>query len=122
MEPLDLSPGADLLTAHSEVDLIRYLWPESLGCRFKGDVEGWRRFDLAGPWPYGDEPHLRRRDFMDRHGWYAEGVGHHAEGNMIRRLVENKATILAADRMYFGHFGALRCPHLWRIAGESPIR
>lgn len=105
--PLDLSPGARLLTKHNKVDLIRYSYPAELGCRFDGEIDGWRRFDLHAPWPYGDEPHLRRRDFMQRHGWYTENIGHVAEGDMLWRLVKHQATILAADKPYFGNFGAV---------------
>lgn len=105
--PLDLSPGATLLTEHHDVDLVRYSFPVNLGCRFDGEINGWRKFDLAAPWPYGDEPALRRRDFMDRHGWYTEGIGQAAEGDMLFRLMANKAVIVAADKPYFGNFGAV---------------
>lgn len=105
--PLDLSLGATLLEQHPEVDLVRYEWPENLGCRYKGQIDGWRRLDTEGPWCYGDEPSARRQDFMDRHGWYTEDIGHAAEGDMLWRLVKHNAVIVAADKRYFGNFGAI---------------
>lgn len=66
--------------------------------------DGWRRFGLDA-WPYGDDPHLQRRDFMDKWGWFAEGIGHNSEGNMLHRLVNGNANIAAADKRYFGHVG-----------------
>jgi hypothetical protein len=108
LHDLDLSPGIEALLAHREIDLIRYSWPPAnFGWRFCGDVAGWRRFDLAANWPYGDEPHLQRRDFTDRHGWYAEGVGHASEGRMLHKLIADKAVICAADQPYFGHTGSV---------------
>lgn len=112
-EPLDLSPGADFLRGHPEVDVLRYAFPidpahPQLYTQFAGDIDGWRRVNLHAPWPYGDEPHLRHRDFFDRWGWYVEGQHHGAsETDMLWRLVNGRATICAADRSYFGHFGAV---------------
>lgn len=108
LEPLDLSPGADFLLRHGEVDLVRYSYfldPHS-GTRFEGSLDGWRRVDIDGPWPYGDDPHLRRPDFVDKWGWYLEKGRHGvSEYQMLLRLVHGRATIVAADRCYFGHFG-----------------
>ncbi len=108
-EPLDLAPGATLLLSRPEVDLVRYSYPQHLGCKFVegGEIDGFRRFDLHGPWPYGDEPHLRRRDFTKKFGTYKEDIGHQAEGDMLWRLVRMGAVIVAADHPYFGHVGAI---------------
>ena len=105
LHPLDLSLAANLLEEHREVDLVRFSWPANLGCQFNGEIAGWKKFDVLRPWPYGDEPHARRKDFMDKHGWYTEGIGHAAEGDMLWRLVKANATILASDKIYFGNFG-----------------
>jgi len=107
-EPLDLSPGADFIDTHRGVDAIRYQWPEPaevFGWRLLEYVAGWRRFDVTAKWCFGDNPFLARKDFVQRHGWYVEGVGHASEGMMLHRVVEDKAVILAADRPYFNHFG-----------------
>lgn len=113
LEPLDLSPGAELLVARPAIDLIRYSYfthPEH-GTKFLGALPGapgFRQVDIHGTWPYGDDPHLRRPDFMDRHGWYVEGGNHGvSEGDMLHRLVRNRAAIAAPDRCYFGHFGEI---------------
>lgn len=102
----DLSPGAELLDAQPDVDLIRYGWPPMTQRR--GEVAGWPLVDICGPWPYGDEPQLRRRDFASRWGEFMEGHRHGAsEGDMLFRLVNGRACIVLADRMYFGNFGAV---------------
>lgn len=107
-DPLDLSPGAEFLLANRDVDLLRYSWPGMDRVRLVDHPDGWRRFDTQGPWPYGDDPHLRRRDFMDRWGWYLEGTQHGAsEGDMVLRLTAGGANIAAADKIYFGHGGAV---------------
>ena len=121
LHPLDLSLGAGLLEENHAVDLIRYCWPANLGVHFAGDVDGWPRFDLDGPWPYGDEPHLRRRDFMSRHGWYTEDIGHAAEGDMLWRLVCRRACIVAADKIYYGNFGAVSAVPLDREDRQREI-
>jgi hypothetical protein len=108
LEPLDLEAGADLLLAEPSIDLIRYSWPDRDDMRptFTDYGNGFRRIDMQGRWAYGDDPHLRRRDFMERRGWYLEGGGHgSASGDMMARLVAGNATIVAADRCYFRHFG-----------------
>lgn len=108
LEPLDLSPGADFILAHPEVDLLRYSYPihPEYGTSFSGEIDGWRQVNIDGSWPYGDDPHLRRRDFLDKWGFYLEGQHHGAaETDMLCRLVGRRAVICAADRCYYGHFG-----------------
>lgn len=106
--PLDLSPGADLLRRHPEIDIVRYNWPTSpdMEPTFCGDIEGWRLIDVNGPWPYGDDPHLRRRDFMDKWGWYYDKGKHGtASGALMRDLVKGGAKIVVADKPYYKHVG-----------------
>lgn len=107
LRPLDLSDGADYLTANSDVDLIRYSWPGNL-THFIGCRGGWPIVDFADGWTYGDDPHLRRQDFMQKHGWYIEGGPHgRSEGDMLYRLRRAQATILASNELYFGTIGAV---------------
>lgn len=106
--PLDLSDGADFLMEHREVDLLRYNWPldPHMMPTFIEQPGGWRRIDVRGKWPYGDDPHLRRQDFMWKHGWYYEGGGHgSASGTLMKWLVKRNAVIAAADKPYYGHGG-----------------
>jgi hypothetical protein len=107
---LDLSQGAELLDLFHDIDMIRYSYyihPDN-GTRFNGELEGgFRQVDIGGPWPYGDDPHLRTPRMTDRHGWYTEGIGHGAEGDMLYRLQANGSYIMAADKCYFGHFGGV---------------
>lgn len=107
-EPLDLSPGANLLEQYPEIDLIRYSWPLApyMLPTFLPGPDGWRLIDPKGKWPYGDDPHLRRRDFMGKWGWYFEGGGHgSASGDMMDKLAQGNAVIAAADKVYYGHKG-----------------
>lgn len=108
LEPLDLSPGADFLCVHREVDLIRYSWPDNdrMCPTFIAQPDGWRKIDMARKWPYGDDPHLRHRSFMGRYGWYLEGGRHgSASGTLMRLLLAHNANIRAADRCYYVHGG-----------------
>ncbi len=130
LEPLDLSPGADFLSAHPIVDLLRYSYyqhPEH-GTQFRGELDGWRLVDLDGFWPYGDDPQLRRPSFIQRWGKYLEGDRHGAsESDMLLRLVHRRlpgggrATIAAADRSYFGHFGEVAAVPLDREYRERAV-
>jgi len=109
IHPLDLSPGAEFLLINRRVDLLRYSWPED-PAMLPTFIEqrGWRQIDSQGKWPYGDDPHLRRQDFMHRHGWYYMGGGHgSASATMMRWLKKKQAVIAAADQTYFKHCGAV---------------
>ena len=105
LDDCNLSPGADYMRDHAEVDYIRYSWPGDLPT-FVDYADGWRRIDWAGLWPYGDDPQLRRKSFPDKFGWYIEGGRHGvSEGAMVHSVSAKRATILAADKCYFGHCG-----------------
>lgn len=107
-EPLDLSPGADLLDKYYQLDIVRYSWPDSDAMRptFNGDIEGWRTIDPKGKWPYGDDPHLRRRDFMERWCWYKEGDIHgSASGSVMEVMADGGALSVVADKVYYEHHG-----------------
>ncbi len=106
--PLDLSPGADLLENHSPLDIVRYCWPDSDRMRptYNGELDGWRTIDPKGKWPYGDDPHLRRRDFMDKWKWYLEGGGHgSASGDLMKLMAKRNALSVVADKVYYAHHG-----------------
>jgi hypothetical protein len=107
-EPLDLSPGADLLEKYNQLDIVRYCWPDSDRMRptYNGELDGWRTIDPKGKWPYGDDPHLRRRDFMDRWRWYKEGGGHgSASGSVMEMMAAGGALSVVADKVYYAHHG-----------------
>ena len=108
LRDLDLSPGVEFIE-QGGADLLRYSFPDcdSMRPTFLEDPDGWPRVDLAGLWPYGDDPHLRRRDFMDHWGWYFEGGGHGtASATLMRDLIAGEANIAVADRSsYFRHIG-----------------
>jgi len=106
--PLDLSPGADLLGRHPRIDFVRYNWPDAEEMRptFIGKVEGWRMIDPKGNWPYGDDPHLRRRAFMEKWGWYFEGGLHgSASGHLMEQIAQQNGLGVVADKLYYGHLG-----------------
>jgi len=108
IHPLDLSPGIELLVGDRSVDMIRYEWPpQKHRTRFVPYRDGWRQFQLFGRF-YGDRAFMVRRDFMDRHGWYAVGGVHgSSEVAMSERLLADKAVIVAPDRQYFQHIQGL---------------
>ncbi len=106
--PLDLSLGADLLWRHRDLDIVRYCWPQAdyMLPTLKPGPEGWRLIDPKGKWPYGDDPHLRRRDFMDQWGWYFEGGGHgSASGALMKKLAQGNSQSVVADKVYYEHKG-----------------
>lgn len=113
-ESLDLSPGATLLQTMLTLDMIRYHW--DAGPRHDGSGEprtvlcdhpdGWRR--VVDGRIYSDYPHLRRRSFMDKFGWYLEDAKYAlSEGTYMLKLKELGATIAVADHPYFAHIGAV---------------
>lgn len=109
--PLDLRPSIDYLRDHADVALIRYDWPHgknkqtgAIRTPMKPLDDYWQEIDRSGPWYYGDEPHLRRRDFMDEYGWYIENVIHgRSEVEMKSRLRRCGARIVAPHTACFGH-------------------
>lgn len=106
--PLDLSDGVDWMDAHPEADTLRYSWPGMERVTVCGELDGLRRLDPHGSWPYGDDPHLRRRNFFERFGRYLEGPPHgNSEGNMLYAMARAGAQIYLADQIYFGHAGAV---------------
>jgi hypothetical protein len=107
LKPLDLAEGVEYMHKNPAVDLVRYSWPGGTRVRLMMHPDMWRRFDLHGGWPYGDDPHLRRRSFMEKWGEYREGIRHGgSEGIMLHHLKDGNAVIVAADQIYFGHSGA----------------
>ncbi len=107
LEPLDLSIGADLLAADKSIDMIRYSWPEAeWRTKFTTHPSGLKQF-LPGGNFYGDDPNLRRWDFMEKRGWYAEGETYHAKPERIlaRSLIAGNAVVLAYYKIYFSHNG-----------------
>ena len=57
--------------------------------------------DMAGPWPFADEPWLQRRSQLLL---YAEGFHHGGqEGEMSSRLVQARARIAASKNPLFSH-------------------
>lgn len=107
-EPLDLSDGVDWMNSHPEADTFRYSWPGMDRVTVIDQVDGYRRLDPNGSWPYGDDPHLRRRSFHQRFGWHVEGPPHGAgESCMLVEFGRRNAQVFLADRIYFGHAGAV---------------
>ena len=108
--PLDLSPGVDFMEAHPDVDMVRYCWPDNDRMRptFISQPDGWRRIDMRGKWPYGDEPHLQRFDFTAKWGEFLEG-GKHASASsaLMHKLRTHGANIRVADKNYYRHFGQI---------------
>jgi hypothetical protein len=104
--PCDLSPGINLMEKHPQIDIIRYSWPGETMITPKGDLEGWRKLDPKGMWPYGDDPHIRRDTFKKRFGPYYTGLRHgSSESDMVYRFGDRNAFVLLADKLYFGHCG-----------------
>lgn len=106
IHPLDLSDAVDLIQNNRHIDLIRFEWPpQPHRTAFTDDdwPPPWRQFELEKRF-YGDRPHLRRQDFMARHGWYTEYGPHgSSETDMANRLCKNNAVILAPEKQYFEH-------------------
>ncbi len=109
---LDLSLGAHTLITplgqRTDVDIVRYSWPEAPNMLPTfGDLwDGWRRLDPAGKWPYGDDPHIRRRDFMDKWKWYYEGGKHGtASADLMGTLARGRALILVDHVNSYRHIG-----------------
>lgn len=107
LDDVDLSDGADKIGDFSE-SFVRYSWPDQDGMRpiflsHEGDFD---QIDMSGPWPYGDDPHLRHRKSLETLGYYLEGGGHaSASGDFMRRLIEQDAAIFATRRSHFRHIG-----------------
>ena len=109
LRDLDLSDGVDFMEA-GKADLLRYYFPDVDHMRptfYEHEDDGWLRIHHDSTWLYGDDPHLRRRDFMGTFGWYFEGGGHaSASATMMRHLRVLQADIAVAHPIScFRHFG-----------------
>ena len=111
LEPLDLSPVADFMRRHHEVAMhrISYFTDPVNGTKFKSEIEpGIRLVDIDGTWPYGDDPSMKHADFEQVYGQYLEGGRHgQSEGDMLFRLVAQKAIITGGMKSYCSHIGAI---------------
>ena len=108
LRPVDASDGIDFILNHREFDLLRYSYPDvdRMRPRFHPAPDGFREVDRNSTWFYGDDPHIRRADFMDVRGWYLEGGVHaSASQDLMRRLKQQRARIAVTDQCYFQHFG-----------------
>ncbi|HUU46034.1 MAG TPA: hypothetical protein VM118_09890 [Acidobacteriota bacterium] len=105
--PLDLSIGATFMEETPSVDILRYRWPETpKRVALLDHPDGWRRFDPKSYWIYGDDPHLRRREFAKRFGWYRENCHHGISENLMLEVLRRRgAEIAASDREYFASCG-----------------
>lgn len=106
--PIDLSDGVDFMQRRSDIALIRYEVPvrKTGGTAFCGGDGEFRKVDIAGPWPYGDGPHLRRQDFWTKFGWYKESGKHgRSEVAMQKLLVKRNANIWATAASHFQNIG-----------------
>jgi len=107
IHPCDISLGASFLEANQDVCMIRYSWPSDWPT-FIPMEDGWRRIDINGKWPYGDDPSLKRHDFTKKYGRFVEDCPHGvSEGRMLHNLVRRKADIRANDVCCFGHMGLI---------------
>jgi hypothetical protein len=105
-EPIDLCEGVDFMEENPDADLLRYCWPGIDRVNVISDNRRFRKLDIKGSWPYGDDPHIRRFDFRDKFGWYKEGPPHGiSESNMKKVLIEKDAKVFITDEIYFEHCG-----------------
>lgn len=104
---LDLSDGADLMLANSAIDIVRYGFGQGESKpRFTDHTDGWRRFILTSPWPYGMDPHMIRGTFTEKWGpFHDEPNSVACEGDMLWRLVNGNAEIVAASEPCFHYRG-----------------
>lgn len=102
-KPFDISEGIDVMKRNPEVDIVRYSYPNvDVECEF----DGWKKIQAKGMWPYGDDPHIRRKTFTDKFGPYIE-FGEHgiSEGDMVYKFMNLNAFVLISDERHFGHCG-----------------
>ena len=98
------------MQADPAVDLLRYSWPDTDRMRptFIDQPDGWRRIDVQGKWPYGDDPHLQRVHFTAKWGEFLEGGPHaSASAALMFKLRTRNANIRVADKNYYHHFGQI---------------
>jgi hypothetical protein len=120
VRPLDLEPGIRLLESDSTVAMVRYY---TIYATFGGGDGEWRTINLPheqSPWPYGDNPLLAHRRWIDTAGRYVEGgdCGVH-ETTMIGQIRQSGLRLVVPAEMdppneyqeanyYFEHIGSPR--------------
>lgn len=128
LTPHDISADADVLETRPGAALVRYA---CYGTVFRGVFLRGEKFyhviDNTGPYPYGDQPHIRRADFATRKsatggnpvGFYFNSeTGDYAtpENNFSEHLSRNGWEILAHVPNIVEHCGTLSSCPLRRIA------
>lgn len=63
LDEVNLSEDAYILDKQTQYAFIRYA---TFYTEFEGELGPLSRVNMAGPYPYGDQPHLRRSDFATR--------------------------------------------------------
>lgn len=115
--PIDIGPGADLLESDADIAMVRYY---ASHCRFADMDDQWSTTVYGTPSPYGDNPLLAHRRWLDKVGEFKIGntPGHHEVkmGTQLknsglkvavpRELAEfAKTQFKTKGNLYFEHIG-----------------
>jgi glycosyltransferase involved in cell wall biosynthesis len=116
-----------LNTTHSDIPTRAMATPGgSAYIKFSNDLLPWAR--NCGVRPYSDQPHIKRREFLDDLGPYLEGVPMSVMENEFKKRVANQkrwqVASLSNTNSLFEHIGSEHsfrtAPHALHQSGDSP--
>lgn len=105
--PLEIGPDVDLMIANPSIDMIRYTWRKINPADYHVSTYRSDLFQLNHPCShlYSDNPHLRRRDWLERTGPYVTQDNAACENLMRRRANELSMKVLLTSKQPFRHSG-----------------
>jgi hypothetical protein len=105
--PLEIGYDISLMEANSEIDMIRYTWRKITPSEYQ--ISEYRHdlylLNTNCPHLYSDNPHLRRRDWLDRTGPYVTQDNAACENEMRQKANELKLRVLLTKNQSFRHSG-----------------
>ncbi len=129
LEILETNPGVGVVqlnTTHSDIPAKAMVTPDgAVYIEYSNDLLPWVR--NCGVRPYSDQPHIKRREFLDDLGPYLEGVPMSVMENEFKKRVANqkrwKVASLSNTHSLFEHIGGEHSfravPHTMNQSGDN---
>lgn len=104
---LDIGPDVDLMIQELRIDMIRYTWrkidpSEYVISEYRPNL---LKLNFTCPHLYSDNPHLRRREWLDITGPYTTKDNASCENSMRASAVKHKMVVLLSPEQPFRHSG-----------------
>lgn len=105
--PLDIGPDVQIMKKNSSIDMVRYTWRKIEPHEYKTSTydPSLLLLNPSSRHLYSDNPHLRRRDWLERTGPYSTLDNSACENQMNDTARKRKMHVLLKDKQPFRHSG-----------------